>query len=422
MLLFALAAALMAAAAWTDARRPERDLWVPLTGAATLFVTAALERALAPAVTPVAWCAEGLLLLALGLRPRAGALRAGGHVVLFAGALWAFGQILTPTWRPGMPPLVHAAGLRELGGIAAVLVAAALLSRGRARLLPLESMLPELWGLLGNLMLVCWSGIEAGHLASAFVDPAGGAHRLPPPVGISSVDRRDSLGTAFRVVAWSAHAVTLAWLGANASRNVLRASGYAVGALALACMAFWPAPCSGWLDMPPLVHATALLQLVAVALAFVLAAKLAARREHLAAFDRRASEAVSAAAAVGLALWGGREATHLARTLLGMVPGGTAPPGAEALPRLDTLAATFTSGAWLLEAVGLLVAGWLRGSSFLRWCGLALLGGTVLKFIAFDLRTVDVFWRFLTAIAVGAAMLALSYAYQRRVRAEPDRR
>jgi len=41
---------------------------------------------------------------------------------------------------------------------------------------------------------------------------------------------------------------------------------------------------------------------------------------------------------------------------------------------------------------------------------------TVLKFAFYDLASADVFWRFLTAIAAGAAMLAVSYAYQRQAR------
>ena len=416
MLLFGLAAVFMGAAALTDSRRPERDLWVPLTGAATVFVTAALERSLAPAVTPVAWCVEGLLLLALGLRPRAGSLRAGGHAVLLLGGIWEFVHLVQPQWQPGMAPLVYAAGLRELGATVAVLLAAGILARGRAQLTALERMMPELWGFLGNLMLVSWCGIEAGHVASAVVDPSANAHRLPPPVGVALYERRDALATSLRVVTWTAHAVTLGWLGARTGRVFLRLCGYAVGGLALFMMCVWPGPCTGWLDRTPLLHLTALLQLAAVAMAFLLAMRLAARRGKLAPFDVHASELASFAASVALAVWSLREATHLARRMLGMVPGAPVAAIPTGLPQLDTLAATFTSGGWLLEAVGLLIAGWLGRSAFLRWSGLALLGMTVLKFIAFDLRTVDVFWRFLTAIAVGAAMLALSYAYQRKLR------
>ena len=84
--------------------------------------------------------------------------------------------------------------------------------------------------------------------------------------------------------------------------------------------------------------------------------------------------------------------------------------------QVGVLAAPFTSAGWLLQALVLLVLGWTRRSAFLRWAGLALTGITVLKFLVADLQTVDVFWRFLTAIVVGAALLGISYAYQRRAR------
>ncbi len=93
-----------------------------------------------------------------------------------------------------------------------------------------------------------------------------------------------------------------------------------------------------------------------------------------------------------------------------------APDSEEAVLREYALAAALASVAWLGQAVFVLVAGWLRDLPFLRWTGLVLLGITLFKFLVFDLQTIDVFWRFLTAIAVGAAMLAFSYAYQLRMR------
>ena len=342
-------------------------------------------------------------------------------MVLAVGGAWALGLIFDPHWRPGMTPLVYAAGLRALGAIAAVLVAGWVLARGRDRLAPIERHAPEVFGALGNVMLVSWCGIESGHVASACVDPNPNVNRMPPPLGLSVMERREALGMSLRAAVWASHALVIGWLGVRGGRGFLRACAYAVGLMALVVMAVWPGPCNGWYDQPPIVHVTALLQLAAVVVAFVLAAMLAAHRERLASLEANAAEAVSAFAAIALAIWGGREAGHLARAVLGILPGSGVPAGSDALTRLPTLGATFTSGAWLIEAVGLLVVGWLRGSAFLRWCGLALLGITLVKFIALDLQTVDVFWRFLTAIAVGAAMLALSYAYQRRQRGSAPR-
>jgi len=78
ILLFLLAALYLLAALWVDARRPEQDLWRPLSGAATLFLTAALQRAVGSDNTPMAWCVEGAVLVTLGLSARGGWLRLCG--------------------------------------------------------------------------------------------------------------------------------------------------------------------------------------------------------------------------------------------------------------------------------------------------------------------------------------------------------
>jgi uncharacterized membrane protein len=78
------------------------------------------------------------------------------------------------------------------------------------------------------------------------------------------------------------------------------------------------------------------------------------------------------------------------------------------------LAATLTSVGWMAQAIAAFAVGWVRRAPFVRWMALVLVGVTVLKFLLVDLAHADPFWRFLTAIVVGAAALGLSYAYQRR--------
>ena len=86
----------------------------------------------------------------------------------------------------------------------------------------------------------------------------------------------------------------------------------------------------------------------------------------------------------------------------------------------STIGAVLCSGAWTVQAAILLALGWARSSAFLRWMGLSLFGLTVVKFLTVDLQQVEVFWRFLTAIVVGAVLLAVSYLYQRRRRAAEE--
>ena len=122
-------------------------------------------------------------------------------------------------------------------------------------------------------------------------------------------------------------------------------------------------------------------------------------------------EIATAAANLILLLWWAREAGHLASVVT--------PPGAGLGSRAvatRTLAAVFTSAAWTLQAVVLFALGWVRSSAFLRWSGLALFGLTVLKFLLVDLDRVDAFWRFVSALGIGAALLIVSFLYQRKAR------
>jgi hypothetical protein len=86
LLLGALAAAYLGLAWAVDRIRPERDLWRPITAAATLFLTVALERSVGPENTGLAWAVEGVVLAWLGLSPRSGWLRTCGSAVAFAAA------------------------------------------------------------------------------------------------------------------------------------------------------------------------------------------------------------------------------------------------------------------------------------------------------------------------------------------------
>jgi hypothetical protein len=107
----------------------------------------------------------------------------------------------------------------------------------------------------------------------------------------------------------------------------------------------------------------------------------------------------------GLA-WSAAEVGLLARDLL---------PRAE----VPVVGPALTSAAWTVLAILVFAVGWGRGSPYLRWLGIATLGLTLLKFLLVDLARVDAFWRFVTAIAVGCVLLALSYVYQKARRRLP---
>ena len=209
-------------------------------------------------------------------------------------------------------------------------------------------------------------------------------------------------------------------MGRAPGRGFLRACGHAIAGFGAVAILAAQSLSDGWsTDRLPVLHPTGLMMLAGIVLLAATATGLAGRRDVLASGERRAPEAWTAAAGLLMLGWIGLEAGHLARHLEG-IPGIWADhrprPDRARLVRVRVLSASFTSAGWLIQALVLLAVGWIRRSAFLRWFGLALAAITVLKFLIVDLQTVDVFWRFLTAIVVGAALLAVSYAYQRRAR------
>jgi uncharacterized membrane protein len=78
------------------------------------------------------------------------------------------------------------------------------------------------------------------------------------------------------------------------------------------------------------------------------------------------------------------------------------------------------SAAWTLYATGLFAAGMARHRALLRWLGLILFGCTVFKVFIVDLASLDVTWRILSFIGLGAVLVGVSAWYQRTmVRQKP---
>jgi uncharacterized membrane protein len=429
ILLFAVAALYLGTAAWVDSRRPERDLWKPLTGAAILLVTAALERAVGLDNTPLAWTLEGVMLVSLGAAERGGWLRFCGYVVAALGTLWLLDHLALATSPGGHPlPLMNPDALRDGVAIAALGFAGLRLRAARARLSPAEFAMPALMVTVANLLLLHWTRREIGHLAWAL--EGGGPWRpMPSPAAAPGRIREVELAATATALAWTlqAAALVLASLRGPAERrwSFLRYCGYGVGVLAWVACLVALFETDGWArDLVPILHRDGVLALTAVLVFAVVSARLAANRVTLASAERRSPEIGAAGAALVMLIWIGRQADHVARVVLD-VPGANssawAREAAAAHDRLRALTPTLTSVGWLLQALTILAVGWWRRSAFLRWMGLALVGITALKIVIVDLSDADPFWRFLAAIGAGVAMLIISYAYQRRKRREDAR-
>jgi uncharacterized membrane protein len=69
--------------------------------------------------------------------------------------------------------------------------------------------------------------------------------------------------------------------------------------------------------------------------------------------------------------------------------------------------------SWGLEGIALLSAGFVVRERMLRLAGLALLLGCIGKLFAYDLRSLETFFRILSFIGLGLILLAVSWIYTR---------
>ncbi|HTU35259.1 MAG TPA: DUF2339 domain-containing protein [Candidatus Acidoferrum sp.] len=73
---------------------------------------------------------------------------------------------------------------------------------------------------------------------------------------------------------------------------------------------------------------------------------------------------------------------------------------------------------WVIYALGLIVAGVIRKSAAVRWQGLALLGLAIVKVFFFDLSFLTRFYRIISFFVLGLVLLAVSFFYQKRPKAD----
>jgi predicted membrane protein DUF2339 len=415
VLLGALAVVYLGLAWAVDRVRPERDLWRPLTAASTLCLVVATERAVGPENTGLAWTVEGVVLALLGLAPRSGWLRGCGYVVVAAAMSSLFYGYFAGFEQLPKVPFVHPLAIRE-----AVAIVALLFGAGRVRGAPLadgERAAANAWLGFAHGLLALWLGRESYLLSSALEGGSGIWRSLPDVRSPGSELRKWALTIETAGLALMAQAAWLVWRGTRNRVLFSRVLGYAIGVVAAALLAEALRANDGWgRDRLAILHRDGLVVLGAIAIAMAVASVLRSRRDELRPAERRASEVVAAAASFLMLLWTGREADHVARVMLDLPAAGVAAWNrveADVRDRVLSLAAILATVGWLVQAVIAFVLGWRRRSAFLRWMALALLGLTLLKFVLVDLAHADPFWRFLTALLAGAAMLALSFVYQR---------
>jgi uncharacterized membrane protein len=71
------------------------------------------------------------------------------------------------------------------------------------------------------------------------------------------------------------------------------------------------------------------------------------------------------------------------------------------------------SAIWIIYGAAMMVIGFWKRSAFIRWQAMVLLAVTIGKVFLYDSRKLQQGYRILSFIALGAMLMAISYAYHR---------
>jgi len=239
ILLLAASTVYLAAAWWIDSRRESGDAWQPLTAAATLFASVAIERAVGSDNLSLAWLLEGAVLVALGTGPRGAWLRGLGAAVSLMGGcvhlVRLFGH--EGRWNDTLA-FVHAESLRGLGGIALLVVTAALLHREQRFGQDMRLLLSRAWMAVAMLMLMLWGAQESNHLARALEGGGVRWRQLTGPERVA-IESKVTMVRAFTTSAlWTLQAMALVAAGWRRKSSFLRWLGLALVGLTVAKFVF----------------------------------------------------------------------------------------------------------------------------------------------------------------------------------------
>ncbi|HWA64052.1 MAG TPA: DUF2339 domain-containing protein, partial [Caulobacteraceae bacterium] len=366
-----------------------------LTGAFLVLHSLLAGPAAAPGGRPLLEAALRTdLLLAVGLMLAFRAVETHGRigrwrliVVVALGAVQGLlvqGLILNPWWgfgeAPAGPPLFDTLALDYLAP-------ALLLAVIAVRTLPVTAVGARLAAVAAFGSGLIWAMLEIRRLAHG-PDLRSGIVERPEGAGFGVVLLLAALGLAWLKRRRDARASAAGYLAAIAQPFAWVALGLATLALCLHASPWW-GPIADPLDGPG--EAAAIFATIALGAGATFALAASARRDGWPASPQAATGAGVADLFV--------LTTLLVRWLF----------HGEAMraPVRAAGAETWTfSATWALFGLAVLVAGGVRRDVTLRWCGLVVLIGTVLKVLLFDMSRLDGAVRAGSFLAVGALLVA----------------
>ncbi|HXI13663.1 MAG TPA: DUF2339 domain-containing protein [Thermoanaerobaculia bacterium] len=237
-----------------------------------------------------------------------------------------------------------------------------------------------------------------GHTVSTAADSASlAAVHLALAVGFITVAIPFELGSWWITIGWLVEAGVLLGLSERYGRAVLRPLALLVLGLALFRLLFVDSfqPAHMIWNLRLLTHAVAVALLAAMA-------TISGRKKELSAW-KLSVIALNAVALIGLT-----------REVAGIFDHA-----------IEVRSAHFArdvtySLLWMLYGGGLMVTGFLRRVALLRWLALWLIGVTIAKVFLYDLAVLDRGYRILSLLCLGALLMAISLAYQRKWLRVPD--
>jgi len=201
-------------------------------------------------------------------------------------------------------------------------------------------------------------------------------------------------------IAWSVEGAILIWSGLRIRIAALRAGGIVLFAVAAFRLAFISIPAVQFLFNARFATFAVTVACFALACYFARAEEEAlGEQERLVLLVTAIAANVLALAALSLENWDYFEHTQ------------------SAWIERNLAQQLGLSSLWLLYALALLAVGLWKKSAVVRWQALALLGVVIVKVFVFDLSFLERFYRIVSFLLLGLALMLISFLYQRRLAA-----